>query len=176
MMLVSIFFQRFASSFLYMCVCVIAEWFIASGAECAFCFSDQYSVADCTGFSVAGSDGKLLLFSVYHTFYCQCSFNYLNSWLTWGKQTSFPISLSLSLSLSLSISIHCKTTVTLRKNARLSEPQKSLKNTQSNRIPVYTKVVISPFSLCAAAEISSCDEGNARSLHSRLSTEHYTRI
>jgi len=152
------------------CVCYIAEWFIASGAECAFCFSHQYSVADFTGFSVAGSDGKLLLFSVYHTFYCQCSFNYRHSWPTWGKQTPFPISLSQS------ISIHCKSAVALRKNAKLSEPQKSLINTQSNRIPVYTTSSNFSLLLVCAAEISSCNEGNARSLHSRLSTEHHTRI
>jgi hypothetical protein len=78
MMLVS---KKFFKLCIIVCLCVrvIAEGFIASGAECAFCFSDQYSAADCTGFSVAGSDGKLLLFSVYHTFHCQCSFNHPDS-------------------------------------------------------------------------------------------------
>ncbi len=141
--------SSFASSFLYMCVCVcvIAEWFIASGAECAFCFSDQYSVADCTGFSVAGSDGKLLLLSVYHTFYCQCSFNHRHSWLTWGKQTPLPISLSLSFSLSptsspptFSISIHCKTAVALTKKCTaFRAPEESNKYTVKSYSCLHNK-------------------------------------
>ncbi len=104
-------------------VLFVAEWFSTSCAERAFCFRDQYFVADCTGFKIAGSYGKLLLFSADHAFHRQCSSYHRHSWPAWGNRSStsyssthsrnlrleeFSIQLVLLRSLSLCVSVPLK--------------------------------------------------------------------
>jgi len=111
------------------CCCVsmfvlfVVEWLSTSCAELAFCFWDQYFVADCTGFKIADSHGKLLLFSADHTFHRQCSSYHRHSWPAWGNRSStsyssthsqnlwleeFSIQLVFLRSLSFSVSVPFK--------------------------------------------------------------------
>ncbi len=106
-------------------VLFVAEWFSTSCAERAFCFRDQYFVADSTGFKIAGSHGKLLLFSADHAFHRQCSSYHRHSWPAWGNRSStsyssthsrnlrleefsIPLVLLRALSLSLCVSVPLK--------------------------------------------------------------------
>jgi hypothetical protein len=104
-------------------VLFVAKWFNTSCAELAFCFRDQYFVTDCTRFKIAGSYGKLLLFSADHAFHRQCSSHHRHSWLAWSNKSStsynsthsqnlrleeFSVQLILLRSLCLSISVPFK--------------------------------------------------------------------
>ncbi len=144
-------------------VLFVAEWFSTSCAERTFCFRDQYFVADCTGFKIAGSYGKLLLFSADHAFHRQCSSYRRHSWPAWGNRLStsyssthsrnlrleeFSIQLVL-LGLSLSLCLCAFETLITNKDFFFSF-----------RFP----------------EISTRNESDTKSFHRRFSAQHHTRI
>jgi len=84
-----------------MSILFVAEWFSMSCAKLAFCFRDQYFVADCTSFKIAGSYGKLLLFFVDYAFHRQCSSYDQHSWPAWGNRSSTYYSSTHSQNLRL---------------------------------------------------------------------------
>ncbi len=135
-------------------VLFVAEWFSTSCTERAFCFWDQYFVADCTGFKIAGSYGKLLLFSADHAFHRQCSSYHRHSWPAWGNRSrnlwleEFSIPLVHLRSLSVSLS------------------------------PCLWNIINERgfFRSFLFAEISTRNESYTRSLHRRLSAQHHTWI
>jgi hypothetical protein len=72
----------------FLSILFVSKWFSTSCAELAFCFWDQYFVADCIRFKIAGSYGKLLLFFDDYAFHCQCSSYHRHSWPAWSNKSS----------------------------------------------------------------------------------------
>jgi hypothetical protein len=85
----------------FLSVLFVTKWFNTSCVKLAFCFQDQYFVIDYTGFKIASSYGKLLLFFVDYTFHCQCSSYHRHSWPAWGNKSSTSYSSTHSRNLRL---------------------------------------------------------------------------